>query len=67
MSGEVERAVDQAMHEQRVPAWYRESVLGMMAEPRESWPACCGNDCEPCVLVLGRVVDRARELLENHD
>jgi len=29
----------------------------------DAWRVCCGSLCDPCVLRLGRVVDRVRELL----
>lgn len=63
MDESLERAVAQAMREHRLDEWHRETVLGLVEAPPEVWPECCGNSCEPCVLVLSRVVRRVRQLL----
>ncbi len=55
-------AVEQAMREHALPAWHREDVIAGLDTPDDAWPPCCGASCEPCVLVLARVVARARAL-----
>ncbi len=57
-------ALDRAMREQRVEPWHREAALGLLESPPDEWPPCCGNACDPCTLVLRRVVERARALLD---
>ncbi len=63
----VERALDRAMREQRLPEWHRETARGLLESPPDPWPECCGNACDPCTLVLARVVRRAQQLLEAED
>jgi len=42
---------------------YRGYVDAYLAREDQTWRMCCNSDCEPCVLKLGRVVDRVRQLL----
>ncbi len=67
MSDRAERAIAQAMREHRLDEWHRDTVLGLLENPPDPWPPCCGNACDPCTLVLARVVRRARQLLDNDD
>lgn len=59
----VSAALERAMREQRLDPWHRETALGLLESPPDPWPPCCGNACDPCTLVLRRVVERARALL----
>lgn len=43
-------------------AWLPE-LRSMLRTDRAAWRACCGGLCTPCVLDLGRAVERARALL----
>jgi hypothetical protein len=63
VSERLARAIEAAMREHRLEEWHRETVLGLLEEPPERWAACCGNACDPCVLVLARVVARVHALL----
>lgn len=56
-------ALERAMREQRLEPWHREVALGLLEAPPAEWARCCGNACEPCTLVLRRVVERARALM----
>ena len=56
-------ALERAMREQRLEPWHREAALGLLESPPENWPPCCGSACDPCTLVLRRVVERAQALL----
>jgi hypothetical protein len=56
-------ALERAMREQRLDSWHREAALGLLEAPPAEWPPCCGSACEPCTLVLRRVVERAQALL----
>jgi hypothetical protein len=31
-------------------------------QPDSAWRWCCGSNCDPCVVRLGRVIDRVRQL-----
>jgi hypothetical protein len=31
-------------------------------QPDSAWRWCCGSNCDPCVVRLGCVIDRARQL-----
>ena len=58
-----EAAVAQALAEQRVDASYAKTIQHLVASTQDEWRYCCGSGCDPCVLLIGPVVDRARELL----
>jgi hypothetical protein len=59
----LERALKQAMAENMLEDGYRGFVLQYLARKDDAWRRCCDAGCDPCVLKLGRVVDRTRELL----
>lgn len=42
---------------------YRAFVARHLTEPDSRWRWCCGSQCDPCVVRLGRVVDAARAAL----
>lgn len=58
-----EDAIAQAMREHMLDDVYRGYVDSYLARDDPSWRMCCNSDCEPCVMQLGRVVDRVRQLL----
>ena len=66
MSAVLDAALTRAMRESCLPEWHRETVRGVL-EDDEDLGECCGNACDPCVLVLSRVVTRARELLAERE
>lgn len=37
-------------------------ALQYLTVPDNAWRWCCGSNCDPCVQVLGEVVDHARTL-----
>ena len=62
-----EAAIEQAMRENMLDEVYRGYVDSYLARDDQTWRTCCNSDCEPCVLKLGRVVDRVRQLLTEGD
>ena len=60
---DLEAAVDQAVEEAGLDPIWRGNVKSLMQRGDDSWRRCCGSNCDPCVLQLGRAVDRARELM----
>lgn len=59
----LDRAMKQAMAENMLDEGYRTFVLQYLVREDDTWRRCCDSECDPCVLKLGRVVDRTRELL----
>lgn len=41
---------------------YVQFAMQHLRLPDDDWRWCCGSNCDPCVQVLGEVVDRARTL-----
>ena len=60
-------AVTQAMAENLLEPGYRAFVLSYLARSDDGWRRCCNSSCEPCILQIGRVVDRARALMAPPD
>ena len=61
---QIRDAVEQASREYNVESMYIGSVHAFLEEDEDSWPACCGSSCEPCVLTLETAARRALILLE---
>jgi hypothetical protein len=61
---QIRDAVEQACREQHIESMYIGSVHAFLEEDEDSWPACCGSSCEPCVLTLEAAARRALILLE---
>lgn len=51
------------MRENMLDEVYRGHVVSYLERPDQAWRTCCNSACEPCTLTLGRVVDRARQLM----
>ncbi len=62
-----EQAILQAMAENMLDEVYRGYVDAYLDRNDEHWRFCCNSGCEPCMMALGRVVDRVRQLLETID
>ena len=41
-------------------AGYHRVVRSYVLDERDGWRVCCGSGCDPCMLRLGRIVDRIR-------
>jgi hypothetical protein len=61
---DLDQALDRAMKENALAPWHRETARGLLESPPDRWE-CCGGSCDPCVLVLQRVVERARRLMQS--
>ncbi|MDQ3034613.1 MAG: hypothetical protein M3Y87_19545 [Myxococcota bacterium] len=61
---DADEAIRRALREVGLPADYAAEIRARLDAPDESWRSCCGGFCDPCVLTLGRAVDRARALLQ---
>jgi len=59
-----ETAVCTMLRAESVDPSYLAFVRRHLHEPDATWRWCCGSNCDPCVERLGRVVDRARMLLD---
>lgn len=59
----VDDIVRQAMSENMLPEVYLPFVMDFLHRKDDAWRQCCNSDCDPCVLALARVVDRARQLM----
>lgn len=59
----VSEAIERASEEVGLQRWYRSMVGPLLNMPRTQWPRCCGGGCEPCVLTLIAVAERAQALL----
>jgi hypothetical protein len=53
------------MQENMLDEVYRGYVDHYLDRSDAGWRMCCNSACEPCVLTLGRVVDRARQLMSS--
>ncbi|MCB9598362.1 MAG: hypothetical protein H6719_36950 [Sandaracinaceae bacterium] len=58
-----EDALRQAAEELEIDPAYLPELRDMLRTDRSSWRACCGMLCTPCVLDLGRAIDRTRSLI----
>ncbi len=58
----LDAAIDQAMAENMLEFAYRSYVVELLGRADDDWRICCNSNCEPCMLQLGRVVDRVRVL-----
>lgn len=56
-------AILRALDEEGLDPMYDGVVRRYLQRDDDAWRVCCGSLCDPCVLRLGRVVDRVRELL----
>ncbi|MCR9246834.1 MAG: hypothetical protein NXI31_17515 [bacterium] len=43
---------------------YVHFILQHVERPDQQWRNCCHSSCDPCVERLGRLVDRARQILD---
>jgi hypothetical protein len=59
----IDDIVRQAMNENMLLEIYRPFVMDFLHRRDDVWRQCCNSDCDPCVLQLARVVDRARQLM----
>src|SRR5690606_29979317 len=57
----VEAAIGRALDEEGLDRMYDGVVRRYLERDDDGWRSCCGSLCDPCVLTLGRVVDRVRE------
>jgi len=60
LPAELETLLLQVCAERDVPARRHDEIRSLVQTPRESWPACCGASCQPCVEESKEV---AREVL----
>ena len=59
----IDSCILQAMEENGLDSNYRATVLMYLYREDEAWRRCCNSGCEPCMLQIGRTVDRARVLI----
>lgn len=64
MARSIDEIVRQAMAENMLADIYRPFVMDFLHRRDDVWRQCCNSACEPCVLQLARVVDRARQLMD---
>ncbi len=50
------------LRDENVDASYVRFVELHVDQPDTAWRWCCGSNCDPCVVRLGRVIDRVRQL-----
>ena len=62
---DLEAALSQAMRENGLEEVYRGTVRGLYVRTDDEWRRCCGESCDPCALMFGRVVDRVRALTQS--
>jgi hypothetical protein len=62
-AADVDHAIRLALREVGLSEAHEAEVRARLDEPDDAWRACCGGFCDPCVLAIGRAVDRARALL----
>ncbi len=60
---EIDAAVLTALEENHLHKAFRGMVRRYVTDGTEVWRDCCESDCDPCVVELIPVVDRAREIL----
>lgn len=60
----VDEAVARALAECGLDPSCARTIRDLVERRDEEWHACCGSQCEPCVVVLVRAVERVRALLE---
>lgn len=58
----LEQALREHCHREDLDAGYVQFALQHLRVPDDDWRWCCGSNCDPCVQVLGELVDRARTL-----
>lgn len=63
----LERAMKRAMAENGLEEGYRAFVLQYLVRQDDAWRRCCDSSCDPCVLLLARVVDRTREIMGRNE
>ncbi len=56
----LEAALDEALRDNHVPEGFRDTIRRLVFDPHSDWRVCCGSQCEPCVLPMGRAVDQVR-------
>lgn len=56
-------AIAQALAENMVDGVYQRLIERYLEADDDGWRNCCLSNCDPCVQTIGRVVDRARELM----
>ena len=57
-------AITAALKEARLDESDRSIVEFYLGFDDDSWRACCGSDCIPCMNQVAQAVDHARGLLE---
>jgi hypothetical protein len=60
---EVEAALAAASQEFGLAEHYRDCVRPILGTSRETWPRCCGGNCEPCAETLCAVAGSVHERL----
>ena len=59
----IEEALSIALQENALQEGFRDTIRRLVFDANDQWRICCGNLCEPCVMPMGRAVDRVRELI----
>jgi hypothetical protein len=59
----VETVLDEVMRDGALHPGFREMIRRLVFERNDAWQACCGNDCDPCILPMRRAVEAARQRL----
>ena len=52
--------VARALEAEGMHSGFLRIVRTYVLDRRDQWRVCCGSNCDPCMLQLGRVVDRVR-------
>ncbi len=58
----LEQALREHCRQKGLDPGYVQFALQHRQKPDDDWRWCCGSNCDPCVEVLGRLVDHARKL-----
>lgn len=58
----LEQALREHCTQNGLDAGYVQFALQHLRLPDDDWRWCCGSKCDPCVQLLGRLVDHARTL-----
>ena len=63
LSAAAAETIRQLLADEAVDDSYLAFVARHIDAADAGWRWCCGSNCDPCVQRLGRVVDRARQVL----
>jgi len=58
-----ERAIDAGLRHAGLLESQRGFVVAYLHRDPAEWMSCCGSYCDPCVLKIGRAVEKARDEL----